>query len=186
VNTIWTGERVRLRPFKDKDEYVSIKHELHVVPNAFWGAWWSTRRELEEDFDKTGMLGVEKYNTFAIERLDTSQLVGCEEYVFSTSLSAWVGTFIRPEHWHRGFGIEAKQLCYCFLFESFPLARVDAGTLAHHKRAINGLLRSGMKFEGRVRRVICTYGHYYDEVIYSIFREEWEQLPIRQVVKRGA
>jgi diamine N-acetyltransferase len=185
VNTIWTGERVRLRPFKSKEEFVSLKHELHVAPNAFWGAWWSTTRELEDDYDKTGMLSTEKYNTFAIDRLDTGQLIGYEEYVFFSNICAWVGTFIRPQHWHRGFGSEAKQLCYCFLFENFPLERVDAGTLEHHSRAINGLLKSGMKFDGRVHKISNTHGQYFDEVIYSIFREEWEQLPIRKVVKRG-
>jgi RimJ/RimL family protein N-acetyltransferase len=186
VNTIWTGERVRLRPFKDKDEFVGLNHELHVAPNQFWGAWWSTRRELEEDYDKGGMLSTEKDSAFAIERLDTGQLVGYEGYVFVSNIFAWVGTFIRPEHWHRGFGIEAKQLCYCFLFENFPIERVDAGTLEHHLRAINGLLRSGMKFEGRVKSVGYTHGQYYDEMIYTIFREQWARLPIRQVVKRGA
>jgi len=132
------------------------------------------------------MLAADKYSTFAIQRLDTNQLVGYEEHGFISNIAAWVGTFIKHEHWHQGFGIEAKQLCYCYLFESFPLIRVDSGTLEHHSRAINGLLKSGMTFEGRVRQVSYTHNRYFDEVTYRIFREEWEQLPIRQVVKRGA
>jgi RimJ/RimL family protein N-acetyltransferase len=186
MNTIWTGERVRLRPFRDEDERCSIYEELHVTPNEFWGAWWSARQQVKKDFEDAGMLHADKYSTFAIERLDTNQLVGYEEHGFVSSIAAWVGTFIKPEHWHRGFGIEAKQLCYCYLFESFPFLRVDSGTLEHHVRARNGLMKSGMSYEGRVRRMHCTEGRYYDMVTYYIFREDWEKLPIRQTVRRGA
>jgi RimJ/RimL family protein N-acetyltransferase len=186
MHTIWTGERVRLRPCKDEAERCDLYEELHVTPNQFWGAWWSARQKVKKDFEEAGMLAADKYSTFAVERLDTGELVGYEEYgPIPTGIGAWVGTFIKPEHWHQGFGIEAKQLCYCYLFESFPLVRVDSGTLEHHIRARNGLELSGMRYEGRVRRMHFMDGCYYDMVAYAIFREQWEQLPIRQIVKRG-
>lgn len=186
MHTIWTGERVRLRPFADEAERCDIYAELHVAPNAFWGPWWSARQRVKKDFEEAGMLATDKYSTFAIERLDTNQLVGYEEHGFVSNITGWVGTFIKPEHWHNGFGIEAKQLCYCYLFESYPFVRVDSGTLENHTRARAGLERSGMAYEGRVRRMHFADGRYYDMVCYYIFREQWEQLPIRQVVRRGA
>jgi RimJ/RimL family protein N-acetyltransferase len=185
MHTIWTGERVRLRPFKDEKEHASLKEDLHITPNEFWGAWWAGRQQINKAFAPAGKLAPDKYSMFAIERLDTNQLVGYEEYGAISSIAAWVGTFIKPEHWHCGFGIEAKQLCYCYLFESYPLVRVDSGTLEHHTRARHGLQNSGMTFENRVRRMHYTEGRYYDMVTYHLFREDWEQLPIRQIVRRG-
>jgi len=188
MHTIWTGERVRLRPFKDEKEWAELYYDLHGVPNAFWGAWWSCRQERTKAFKPAGKLQPGKYSLFAIERLDTGEMIGYEEHGAPRpgEIMGWVGTFIKPAHWHRGFGIEAKQLCYCYLFESYPIVRVDSGTLAHHTRARNGLAKSGMHFEGRIRSYHYTQGRYYDMVCYAIFREQWEQLPIRQVVQRGA
>lgn len=187
MHTIWTGERVRLRPFRDEQEWCDLNEELHIVPNDFWGPWWSARQEKKKDYEPAGMLSADKYSCFAIERLDTGELVGYEEHEppHPGAITAWVGTFILPAHWSQGFGIEAKQLCYCYLFETYPIELVHSGTLEHHTRAARGLHESGMRFIGRIRRFHFTAGNYYDMVCYSIFREEWEQHPIRQIVRRG-
>ena len=187
MHTIWSGERVRLRPFKDEKEYSELVDSLHGVPNDFWGAWWDPRPKLAKDFEPAGMLDPVKYSAFAVERLDTGALVGYEEYGGPEpgTIHAWVGTFIHPEHWHNGFGVEAKQLCYCYLFENYPISQVWSGTLANHKRAARGLYESGMRFIGRTRAYHYTDGKLHDMVSYEITREEWERLPIRQVVRRG-
>jgi RimJ/RimL family protein N-acetyltransferase len=187
LHTIWTGARVRLRPFKDETEWCELHEAEHLVPNDFWGAWWTSRQEMKKDFEPAGMLATEKYSVFAVERLDTGQLVGYEEHgpPAPGAVTAWVGTFILPEHWHHGFGIEAKQLCYCYLFESYPILSVESATLSCHKRAARGLHGSGMSFEGRVRAFHYRDGVFHDLVCYRISREQWEQHPIRSVVQRG-
>jgi RimJ/RimL family protein N-acetyltransferase len=187
MHTIWTGERVRLRPFKDDKEWSGLHEELHGVPNDYWGAWWTSRQELKKDFEPAGMLSPDKYSAFAIERLDTGELVGYEEHGAPKpgGITAWVGTFISPEHWHNGFGVEAKQLCLCFLFENYPILSIESSTLANHKRAARGLHLCGMHFEGRVKAFHYTDGVFHDMVCYRITREEWERHPIRGIVRRG-
>lgn len=187
MHTVWTGERVRLRPFASEEEWLGLYDELHSVPNDFWGCWWKARPQRKKDFEPAGMLDAEKYSVFAVERLDTGELVGYEEHGAPApgSIRAWVGTFLRPKHWHRGFGIEAKQLCLCYLFESYPVLRVDSGTLENHTRARKGLEACGMTFEGRVRKCHPTADKFHDFVCYRIFREEWLELPFRQIVRRG-
>jgi len=186
--TIWTGERVRLRPFADEHEWLEMQEEMHREPNDFWGAWWHPRAKLKKEFEETGMLEAGKECVFAIERLDTGEAVGFEECgpcYGPSAISGWVGTFIKREQWSRGFGFEAKLLAMCFMFENFPYVRVGADTVANHKRAARGLQLCGMTFEGRTHGVHYTDGKYHDIVCYRILREEWEQLPIRQIVKRG-
>jgi RimJ/RimL family protein N-acetyltransferase len=133
------------------------------------------------------MLDAGKYSVFAIERLDSSKLVGYEEHgeIETGAINNWLGTFILPAHWHQGFGVEAKQLCMCYLFENYPLERVWSSTLRHHTRAARGLEACGMAYEGRIRGCHPSIGKYFDEVLFHIFREEWERLPIRDVVQRG-
>ena len=187
MHTTWTGERVRLRPFKDEKEWADLKEELHVVANQFWGTMWTPRQKHEKRFEEAGLLEPGKSSAFAIERLDTAELVGVEDHGLEAAqgIVGWVGTFIKEEHWHHGFGIEAKQLCYCYLFENYPITQVWADTVECHTRAANGLYLSGMQFDCRAKCFHFINGKYYDLVCYSILREEWEQLPIRQIVKRG-
>jgi len=157
------------------------------VPNDYWGSLFQPRGRHSSDFDKDGLLDTVGAPAFAIERRDTGELVGYERHHLPRPgmLIAGVGTLLLPDHWHRGFGIEAKQLCFCYLFENYPIQLVEAVTVANHVRARRGMERSGMRYAGRVRRLRCIGGVYCDLTGYQLFREQWEQLPIRGIVKRG-
>jgi RimJ/RimL family protein N-acetyltransferase len=186
--TVWTGARVRLRPFKDADEWAQMYKELHRESNAFWGPGWRSCASLKKDYEDYGMLEAGKECAFCVESVANGEVVGVEYCGPSSgvpSICGWVGTFILRPHWSNGYGIEAKQLALCFLFENFPYHRVDACTVANHKRAAAGLHNSGMKFEGRIRGYQFQDGVFHDIVNYRILRHEWEQLPIRQIVQRG-
>jgi len=187
MHTNWTGERVRLRPFKSEQEWCDLQHEIQREPNLFWGPMWTPRQQRAKQFEEAGLLEAGKENAFAIERLDSGELVGVErcglEYL--SGIVGWVSTFIEQQHWHSGFGIEAKQLAYCYLFENYPISQVWADTVECHMRAASGIHRSGMQFAGRAKCFHHIDGRYYDLVCYSIYREEWERLPLRQIVVRG-
>jgi len=188
MHTIYTGKRVRLRPFASADEFVTLDDKFMAVPSTYWGPNWRPRAERAAEFDATGLIDAMQYSAFAVERLDTGELIGLEEFggVSPGRLYTWLGTFILDSHQRQGFGIEAKQLMLCYLFENLPLETVHAVTTSSHTRARAGLEASGMSLIGRKHRVLLVAGKRYDEVCYQISRAEWEQLPIRQVVKRGA
>ena len=133
------------------------------------------------------MLATDKYSQFAIERLDTGEVVGAEEYgaIKPDSISIWLGTEILRPHWSNGFGIEAKQLVLCYLFENFPLETVTADTCSPHVRAQRGLEACGMRYVGKYRGTHIKGGRYEDVYNYQIFREQWEQLDYKHKVVRG-
>jgi len=187
MHTTWTGKLVRLRPWKDGDEIYAFNERNNIVPNEILGPVWYSLPKEQQLFEPTGLMDPLRVCLFAIERLDTGEMIGLEGAVFlrGTRLVADVGTFVIPERRGRGFGCEAKLLVQCFLFESFPLQRVDAWTLASHSRARRGLELCGMHYEGRLRRCHFSQGCYVDRVHYVIFREQWETLPVRGYVKRG-
>jgi len=187
--TTYTGARVRIRPFKDWDEVKRINFEQFITPNEFWGPQWFPFAIAKRFFEETGYLGTSGMNLFAVDRLDTGELVGSEIYGARRNeingISASLGTEIMPEHRHMGFGIEAKQLCICFLFENFPLEKVYADTTNIHAPAVRGLKACGMHYEGANKCLHYKDGTYHHKVYFTIYREEWECLPIRQIVKRG-
>ena len=155
--------------------------------NDHWGPWHCPLARSGGQYDKDGLLSMDKYSAFAVERLDTGELVGLEEYgaMHPGNLGTWIGTYIRPEHRRRGFGVEAKQLVMCHLFENFPLNVIMADTVQTHKPARRGMELAGMKLVGARRRAHCYHGKYVDVVWYAIMRSEWEQLPVRGTVRRG-
>jgi RimJ/RimL family protein N-acetyltransferase len=187
MQVTYTGEKVRIRPFRDFAEIDSVHVQDYAIPDPFRGPRWWPVSAREAEFDKHGMLDHERYSMSAIERLDTGAVVGisgCSPYR-SGLLSMNIGTFVMRAHRARGFGIEAKQLLLCRLFESYPLTAVRASTMEHHAAACRSLEASGLRCYGRLRAIEWTDGQCHDELEYEIFREEWEQLPIRQIVRRG-
>jgi RimJ/RimL family protein N-acetyltransferase len=186
--TIYTGERVRLRPFKDDAEHRQAIGNSLGQPNDHWGPDHWSEPTRKKEFELAGMLDPGKYSHFAVERLDTGECVGWEEHgpLEPGRLATWLGTDIQRPHWHMGFGVEAKQLMLCYLFENFPLMTVRADTCSHHFRAQHGLEACGMRYIGCLRGAHYAHGVRYDIPQYQIFREEWEAVDYRHKVQRGA
>ena len=187
MHTIYTGERVRLRPFSNAEEYTGIDNKLMELPSEYWGPHWRPLGERMKEYESSGVMDPGSYSAYAIERLDTGQLIGIEEHgsIKPGVLWTWLGTHLLEPHRRHGFGTEAKQLMLCGLFESFPLETVYAITVANHLPALRGLERSGFRHVGEKRGMFIARGQPVDEVYYAIAREEWEQLPVRQHVTRG-
>ncbi len=179
--TSYTGELVRIRPFADSDEFADLNVALNPE-DRFWGqSWWPLQR-IREGFDKHAMLDSELWFSFlAIDRLDTAELIGYEVVQLPRPgmITAEIGTGILRRHWHRGFGREAKRLAIRLLFDNFPLAAITATTLAHHRRAVAGILAIGMRYEGAIRCSAFSNGRWAHKAKYVIFREEWERLTAR-------
>ena len=177
----YTGELVRIRPFAGSDELAGLNAALNLE-DEYWGrSWWPLQR-MRESFDKHAMLDADLWFGFlAIDRLDTAELIGYEVIQLPKPgvISAEIGTGILRRHWHRGFGREAKRLAMRLLFENCPLAAVTATTLAHHRRAIAGILAIGMRYEGSIRFSAFCQGRWAHKVKYVIFREEWERREAR-------
>jgi RimJ/RimL family protein N-acetyltransferase len=154
--------------------------------NEFWGDWHWTEHEKRREFETGGMLGGD-YSCFAIERLDTGECVGYEEYgiIRLSRPTTWLGTIIAREHWGQGFGREAKLLNMCHLFENYPIRSVWADTTDEHTRAKAGLEACGLRWVGEHRNYLWKQGVVWHSPCYQIMRSEWEQLPIRGIVIRG-
>jgi len=188
MHVVWTGERVRLRPFDSAQELYELSAELHVECTPYWGPMWFSRPQEELKFESTGLIDATGICIFAVDRLDSGQTIGTECTIMPKpgGLGAEVGTFILREHQRHGFGVEAKQLALCFLFENFPLEYVKACTLRSHRPAHRSLELCGMQLiTGCKDAVHYRGGKYEAQVYYRMTREQWEGLPTRKTVKRG-
>lgn len=173
MHMTYTGELVRLRPFRDADELWQFSSAQFITCSPFWGVDWHRAIKSRSRFQRS--LDHPAAERFCIERLDTGEAIGwVSAHVGEFQLAGSVGTEIAPAHWSRGFGREAKLLAICHLFENFAIESVYADTLANHVRARAGLDALGFKLAGMRRVAFYNRGQYVGRVLYQLLRDDWE------------
>ena len=186
MHTTYTGKRLRIRPYKSKEEGFELVRRLHLVPTPAWGPLWFPLQHIAEGWDESGWMDGEALG-FAIEDLASGQVAGYVDLnpPGTPRLDAIVSTFILPEFRRQGYGIEAKRLMLCCLFENFAAQRATAITLDNHATARRGLELCGFAYEGSLRGKYFSEGRCADIVFYVLFREQWERMEYRHKVVRG-
>lgn len=187
MHTTYTGARVRLRPFTSGEEAYHLLARVNRNINPYWGEMWGSELGQIREFESNGYMDAKEVCCFAVDRLDTGELVGFEVAVPQCKgpLVGEVGTFIDPKHQRQGFGVEAKQLCMCFMFDYLPLNQILGITIENHAPARRGLELCGMKYFGSKRKVVFSKGKWRDVEYYRMWRKDWEGHPIHGILRRG-
>jgi UDP-4-amino-4,6-dideoxy-N-acetyl-beta-L-altrosamine N-acetyltransferase len=74
----------------------------------------------------------------------------------------------------RGVGREATNLLLRFAFYDLGLQRVWLKVMENNKTAINLYKKCGFVEEGTFRRSVFKNGKYYDQIVFSILKEEFD------------
>lgn len=182
--TTYTGQLVRIRPFRDLTEWDSLACVGIEDPGEHWGPWFETLQENHPLFRDFGGMNEQEEYCMAIEEIASGRLVG-EENIHPHRLGCWLGTHVLEGHRGKGYGVEAKLLAACMMFENFPLENVFAVTLARHSRAIRGLQLCGMQPIGGEAVSYFSAGTYANRVYYNLTRERWLEMDYRHSVRRS-
>jgi len=87
------------------------------------------------------------------------------------------GIFIGEKSaWGKGYGTEATALITGYAFETLNMNRVGLEVYEDNERGIKAYERVGFKREGILRQMMYREGRYWNTVIMSILREEWDAL----------
>lgn len=190
MQTVYTGELVRLRPFRDADELVSCAEENHYASFVHWGPHPLDEAGLRRQFAEHGAMPLPGNGQFAIELLDgefAGGFAGTSYYAVNKGgVVAGVGTFVREHLRKQRLGVEARRLCMCFIFDNLGVNKIEATTLSTNIAAKKSLERCGMVRDGALQGVHFSQGCREDLVFYSLLREQWEAMDYRQKVQRGA
>jgi RimJ/RimL family protein N-acetyltransferase len=88
--------------------------------------------------------------------------------------SAEVGIMIgNKDYWDKGYGTEAMQLILKHGFEILNMNRIFLRVYENNPRAIRCYEKTGFFNEGRMRQAMYTEGKYFDILLFSVLREEW-------------
>lgn len=79
-----------------------------------------------------------------------------------------------PSVWDQGHGTRSTELSLSYAFDTLNLESVHLGVNAENVRAMRSYERAGFVKEGVRRRFVYRNGRYYDSVMYSILRNEFD------------
>ncbi len=114
---------------------------------------------------------------FCIALRDSDELIGMieplrfDEENSSCSFAYMLG----KEFWGKGYGTEALQAVFAFLFETMEMDRVEADHMAPNAASGAVMQKAGMVSQGVVPGKYEKDGSVYDAVVYAITKEQWRR-----------
>jgi RimJ/RimL family protein N-acetyltransferase len=78
-----------------------------------------------------------------------------------------------PEYWGNGYGTDALLLLVDYAFDELDIRKIWLGTMSLNARVMRQMEKVGFTLEVRRRKGFYADGVWYDELIYSLFREDW-------------
>jgi aminoglycoside 6'-N-acetyltransferase len=171
------GKIVRIRPVRHDDlgllESWVNDVEVHSVFNDFG---FQGHESMEAAFQKEGLIN-DRQATIIVETLDGQIVGGMSYYLTSygpkTAHQVYgIGLHINPEHRGKGYGTEAQVLLAAYLFNTYPIVRVEAGTDVENIPEQRSIEKAGFTREGLMRKVQWRRGEWHDMLLYSKLRGE--------------
>ena len=110
---------------------------------------------------------------------DTNEFIGC---VFMDNIdwihrSAHCPTFIgESSQWGKGYATDARVLMLKHAFHDKGMERIWAKVHEQNEGSLRMLEKCNFKREGIMRRASYMDGKFYDQILLSILREEFEEL----------
>jgi len=89
---------------------------------------------------------------------------------------AEIGYDLGTKHWHKGYMIEALQAALPHGFEKMELNRIEAIVYPENIASLRLLKRLGFQQEGLLRQSFRQGDKYYDHLLLSLLKEEWQSL----------
>ncbi len=177
----WQGEKVRLRPMQLAD----VDKKLHEYTDSEARAWLQLGLELPPvsreayieqvkpflDFkDTSGIL------FFSIENLE-NEFVG---WITLHSKSERRGVFgfgisTFREYRCNGYAEEAVRILLRYGFNQLRLQKCNSACIAVNEGSIRLHQKLGFQSEGRIRRNIYLNGQFYDDLLWGLLKEEFDE-----------
>lgn len=79
------------------------------------------------------------------------------------------------QHWNKGYGTEALNLILQHGFNTLNLNRIFLRVYENNPRAMRSYEKAGLSIEGRLRQGHFDEGQYFDVILMSILRSDWQE-----------
>jgi RimJ/RimL family protein N-acetyltransferase len=93
------------------------------------------------------------------------------------TIGEW-GAALGSQFWGTGIFEASAHLLFDFVFDRLGLHRLEARAAVQNGRANGAVRKLGSVPEGVVRQGLKGQGRYYDQLMWSLLAEDWQQLNI--------
>jgi RimJ/RimL family protein N-acetyltransferase len=183
--TYWQGERIRLRPMHTDDVELWLAEERSDSEGV---RFLNAGMDLPKS-DHAAKSFAERYAEFnnqaerimfSVETIEDELVGGINIHSMNQKSGTFeTGSRIYSAFRGQGYGFEAKLIILRYAFHELRFQKYNIRCLETNNAMIKHATRLGCQAEGRIRRHIYTDGHYYDELIFGLTREEFDELILR-------
>ena len=171
------GETVELRRHARANYglYAGWYGDSEIWHLTSWAPSPMNRPSVEKLFEDRELSSVD--DSFAIhvkeedEPVGVISLMNISDANESAELSIIVG---HPDDRHQGYGTEAIELLLGYAFKELGLNRVGLSAFEFNDEAIAAYEKLGFAVEGRYRQAIKRNSRFYDAILMSIIKGEWQ------------
>jgi RimJ/RimL family protein N-acetyltransferase len=169
--------RVYLRPLEVVDYVIINKwRNDYEVLKYLAGNVFIVSSEREKKWVENIIFDDSKNLYFGICEKESKNLIGYSSInnIDIRNLKAeWGGTLIgEKEYLGKGLGKEASALMLRFIFDQYPIHKINTYCLEEHPTTIKLFENLGFKKDGVLRDEVFKNGGFKNIVLYSILREE--------------
>ncbi|MFC4559799.1 GNAT family N-acetyltransferase [Virgibacillus kekensis] len=141
---------------------------------------WNTHSSIADTREFIGFILKQYKNSqlapWGIEHKESGQFIGTINFLSwnPRHKTAEIGYVLAKKYWGQGLTTEAANAVIRFGFENMELVRVQAKCLVKNIGSQRVMEKSGMSYEGRIRKGMFVKGEHIDLNLYSILREEFK------------
>jgi RimJ/RimL family protein N-acetyltransferase len=138
----------------------SIPHPYEDGMAEVWISGHQSRWEVQESL------------TLALT-IDTEGVVGAAGLVLNmVHCRGEIGYWVGRDYWNRGYATEATLALIKYGFEELMLQRIQARYFLRNPASKRVMEKSGMQYEGVLRKYVLVRGSFEDLGVYSILKSE--------------
>lgn len=172
-------ERLIIRPISMFDAKDMFEYAKDNEMTRFMG--WYAHQKIEDTLAALKNM-VERegnYPTFAIVLKENKKMIGTIDAIIfgkGKALKAEIGYALSREYWNKGIMTEAATAVVGHLFTNYDIHRVQAKHDLKNPASGKVMEHIGMIKEGTLRDYLYVKGEYATMNMYSMLRDEWDDL----------
>lgn len=172
---VLTGERVRLRPFREEDLDAAWRMLCDEEGRRLTGTHTRFTREVSDRWYRSRPSQTDRLDLAITDRED-DRLVGeavLHELDVANRSCGFRISLLGPEVFGRGYGTEATRLLLTHGFETVGLHRIELEVYDHNRRARHVYRQVGFVEEGIRRDALWWDGTFHDAIAMAMLAPEW-------------
>ena len=164
-------DKLIIRTIEKEDLDVLYRWNSQQARGLYQEFEFSSLVNITKEFEKNGF-DTEKFKMLILE-LQDFQCIGLVYINFVREGLVRIGLVICEERCrNKGYGLKATNMIVRYLFDNYPIVRIEADTDHQNLGAMKVLEKSGFQREGVLRNYRYHHGQWRDFVMYSILKSD--------------